>query len=256
MTSEDEYFDSIEDTEFEECCSFCNDKYNERESDIDEMESPNELSHLVPFYLGNVDKSEVDSIKNESKTNTSVNTKLKRRNPLLSITDQRKNRSYLTMFYARTGGSNKNQDTTRTTCISPKSNICCVNTERNFYYESANSTGFLESDGNEKGLQDVRFNYDSKELLGNNLISVSETLVNSLVPTRQWTKRDSAKSKTKPIKLGELGGLGPNIVHDKLELLRKRQNYGKTVSEKNRIKILENKVVRKLKEEIRENNKF
>jgi len=41
-----------------------------------------------------------------------------------------------------------------------------------------------------------------------------------------------------------------------MESLRRRQNYGKTVSEKNRIKFLENQVVRRLKQEIAKSNKF
>lgn len=149
-TEEEEYYDSIDDTEFEECRSFCNEKFTEDESEADDDEL-NRINELVPFYTGNVGKSEIDSLKNESKSNsitTLRDTKLKRRAPLTSLTNYRKNRSYLTMFYARNGQVKpRNTDTSRATCaeLTPKSNMSCQKEDRNSYYENANSEWYVTS---------------------------------------------------------------------------------------------------------------
>ncbi|CAG9769514.1 unnamed protein product [Ceutorhynchus assimilis] len=188
MSEEDEeYYDSIDDTELEQCRSFCNAKFQDGDSDVDENDCATKINELIPFYEGNVGKSEIESIKSNSMT-TFKNVKLKRKVPKMSLACQRNNssRSYLTMFYAKNAQQPARPsltDTGRATCsaISPKSNLSYHHEQ-----EHLNEEGFY--------LQ--------------------------------------------------------------MEQLRKRQDYGKTVSEKNRIKIMENRVVRQLKQEIRESQKL
>lgn len=146
-TEEEEYYDSIDDSEFEECRSFCNDKFREDDPDIDD-EYSGKLNELVPFYMGNVEKSEIESTKTDTKSNsvtTLKNNKLKRRPPQMSLTDRRKNRSYLTMFYARAGQSGKNGalNTSRATCaeLTPKSNLE-YESEQSLDFENADSEGY------------------------------------------------------------------------------------------------------------------
>lgn len=142
---EEEYYDSIGDTEFPECRSFCNEQFFEDDSEIEEDNSQ-KISQLVPFYNGNVEKSEIESLKNDSKSN-SVTTfrapKLRRRAPLMSLTDHRRNRSYLTMFYAKTGIAGKPEKalTDRATCseLSPKTDLLSTFDESASCCENANS---------------------------------------------------------------------------------------------------------------------
>ncbi|ENN80703.1 hypothetical protein HUJ04_010600 [Dendroctonus ponderosae] len=266
---EEEYYDSIDDTEYPECRSFCNDKFFEDDSEIEEDNSQ-KVSHLVPFYNGNVEKSEIESIKNDSKSN-SVTTfrasKLGRRASLMSLTDHRRNRSHLTMFYAKNGTTEKSEKVLadRATCseLSPKTDLLSTFDESASCCENANSCSmcnrFLEKDDNETCNTECNaFRCGSEVTLGSKLLSVSQANFNSLAPSKQRFKRETSKNRrsSQPIKLCELGGLGPNIAQEKLEQLRRRQDYGRTVSEKNRIKFMETKVVRKLRQEIRESNKF
>lgn len=79
--------------------------------------------------------------------------------------------------------------------------------------------------------------------------------------------------KTNSIRVPEMGRLGPEIPKDKvnkrisyvvnyyinyfqLELLKKRQDYGHKVSRKNKIKMIEKKLLQNLKQEIKECKKI
>ncbi|KAF7266885.1 uncharacterized protein LOC143191577 [Rhynchophorus ferrugineus] len=259
MLEDEEYYDSIDDSEFESCRSFCNPNFQETDPELEEEDT--KLDELVPFYGGNVEKSEIESIRTESKSNScvSLRNKLKKKRNVLPNMGSRKNRSYLTMFYEKSGLQAKTDisTTNKSTSVNMSPKSCfSYRTGRDRDPEMTNSNRFKSSYNNQTNISLLQSDYD-KSLSASTLDTKapSEFYIESLELKNHLETKKGSKRRNKPVKVTELGGLGPNIVQDKLELLRKRQNYGRIVSEKNRIKILENKVVQKLNQEIRESNR-
>lgn len=82
----------------------------------------------------------------------------------------------------------------------------------------------MEKEENSDNPTTVLYKCESETTIGSKLHSVSEAQYSSCVSSRQRSKRDTGKGRTgQPLKLGELGGLGPNIAQEKV-------NYKKLVS--------------------------
>ncbi|XP_060524470.1 uncharacterized protein LOC132700906 [Cylas formicarius] len=208
----------------------------DEEADFLEVTAEACESNLVPFFAGAVEKNEVNSLKALSKNGscTEIKKHSNAQKPILPPV-RRKNNSYLNIFYSRNRGKEFSAREER----SPTNSLCVNDFEKSCYF-----------DGEQHG---ERLRKLDQESVGSSHKDEEPSTLTQI----SGNVRNKLNFVSKPVKICEMGGLGPNIhnVQDKLELLRKRQNYGKSVSEKNRIRIFESKVVQQLRREIEESHK-
>lgn len=144
MESE-EFYDSLEDSEYDSLeKTFPEDLGNNTEIDISLEDD------LIPFYDKQLTKSQVDLCKKVSKTSTLVNkgssgrkAKHRKKNSLVTLNREKMNsKSYLDLFYARTGCENIVSSRATYTDLSARSYASCENGEefQSVYFRNDNKS--------------------------------------------------------------------------------------------------------------------
>ncbi|KAG5888357.1 hypothetical protein JTB14_020757 [Gonioctena quinquepunctata] len=242
------FFDSLEED---------SDNDNVISSMLKEKQHAFESDDMIPFYDRNLSKSEIElSKKKSSKCSAFLSgrrfaPKPKRCSERSESSGKLKSNSYLNMFYARTGIGNDcwrdaaTQSGMEPSNLTSKSYACDIYEVNSFYLKSRENSESSCSDDNHYTLREI------PELAL--CISSPESKYRSM-PEPNYEKTPGRKSRsprTMTTKVPELGKLGPEIPTDKLELLRRRQLYGKKVSQSNRIKMLEKKALQDLDREMK-----
>ncbi|XP_066150462.1 uncharacterized protein [Euwallacea fornicatus] len=243
-SDEEEFYDTIDDIQSGEDRDLCNHKCRNEYSQLDKFDFKKLKEIHTPFYNRQIGKTEINSSKNDWKSGTVTATKKTRLNGRMqpiSLVSQKKNRSYLTMFYARNGQSVKSEATSsnRVACLElpSRSNLCSRLNNRFMKHQSSEKSTKLAA---LEPITDQKCEFEAS--LRSNFFTGSEGPFNFYITPRERPKRDTNKLKSKPVKGRNLRG--PNITPEKLELLRRGQDYGNAASERNRIKLSENKLAR------------
>ncbi|KAJ8935975.1 hypothetical protein NQ314_012542 [Rhamnusium bicolor] len=203
---------------------------------------PDTKDDVIPFYEKDLNRSEIEVDKINSKCNSDAecsknktNKGIGKRKSNTPIADNEKvkSKSYLNMFHAKIGNEiSKNKsstDSTRANCVDspPKSFVTCQDFEVKSVYlknedfsetESSSDRPFQNVDVDKRDYSSTVTSLESK------FCSVSEQYLIMCDTDKAKPKKKYSKSFTN--KVPQLGGLGPEIQKDKLDLLKKRQQYG------------------------------
>ncbi|XP_072389725.1 uncharacterized protein [Diabrotica undecimpunctata] len=239
----DEYYDSLDEEEIdsEKEYSLPENKISPEENEVVYADSlEDEPNNVIPFYEGNLCLNQINLTEHRTKSNSTL--AVKNNKSKININPTNSKKSYLTMFYKRNGQTWKNLGNVEneasksfTSCEDPDINF---NDTDSMYIKSNSSACSLSSSLKNDNLLVPELSLDSTS----RYCQLSESNVHSN-RFGQCCFVSVTKPDTKQIQCV--------IPNSKLELWKRRQQYGRKVSETNRIKMNEKRILQNLKRELK-----
>lgn len=284
MASDGLFYDSLEEEEFPDLKSMhiTSDKTNK-----------SDISLSVPLYTRETSKAEVLSKKSLSSSQKSrcklTKPMRSQQSNLMSSTtcmsqlfpDSKVKKSYVDLFHAKIGYVQGSEPTETSRAVCDDDSFKTARSSAQSDYSDAETSSFVSDTSfytkfleNEKLLTDQMSSVSCQsEHSGRTVISKVSNANNSNLKSKCNSKISKSttglpsggskvhiKSKIdRPIlKVPTLGGLGPDreAAKEKLDNLKKQQKYGQKVSNQNRVKIMEMKVMKNFKYELKKSSEL
>ncbi|CAG9837512.1 unnamed protein product [Diabrotica balteata] len=239
----DEYYDSLDEEEIdsEKEYSLPENEISPEENEVIYADSlEDEPNNVIPFYEGNLCLNQINLTEHHPKSNSTL--AVKNNKSKININPANSKKSYLTMFYERNGQTWKNlanveNDASKsfTSCEDPDINYNDIDS----MYIKSNSSACSSS----------------RSLKNDNLL-VPELSLDSNSRYCQLSESNVHSNRFEQccfvsVKKPDAKQIECVIPNSKLELWKRRQQYGRKVSETNRIKMNEKKILQNLKRELK-----